>query len=91
MKKKLTPLKAIRARCLDCHGNQVKEVRECPHSDCPLFPYRMGKGGRAMLKPIRAYCLECCGEEKREVKLCTCSENCPLWAYRFGRRPKLYP
>ena len=40
--KVLTPLKAIRAKCLDCSCGQIKEVRLCPMDDCPLYPYRMG-------------------------------------------------
>jgi len=39
----LTPMKAIRAKCLDCSGNQPKEVRLCPVTTCALWPYRMGK------------------------------------------------
>lgn len=38
----LTPIKAIRARCLDCCGGQKAEVRLCPSRKCPLWPYRMG-------------------------------------------------
>ena len=41
-KKPLTPLKAIRAKCLDCCCDQPKEVRLCPCEDCPLYPYRAG-------------------------------------------------
>ena len=39
----LSPLKAIRAKCLDCSGNMKNEVRLCPCSDCSLYPYRHGK------------------------------------------------
>lgn len=39
---KLTPIKAIRAKCLDCSGGQFKEVRLCPVQDCPLYEYRSG-------------------------------------------------
>lgn len=39
----LTPVKAIRAKCLDCSCYQPKEVRLCPVTDCSLWPYRMGK------------------------------------------------
>ena len=39
----VTPMKAIRAKCLDCSGGQPKEVRLCPVSRCPLWPYRMGR------------------------------------------------
>ena len=38
----LTPVKAIRAKCLDCTCNQPVEVRLCTVTKCPLFPYRMG-------------------------------------------------
>lgn len=37
-----SPLKAIRAKCLDCMCDQPAEVRLCPCVDCPLYPYRMG-------------------------------------------------
>lgn len=39
----LTPLKAIRAKCLDCCCGQYKEVGLCPCADCPLYLYRFGK------------------------------------------------
>lgn len=38
----LTPLKAIRAKCKDCCGGQVREVTLCPVKKCTLWPYRMG-------------------------------------------------
>ena len=39
---KLTPIKAIRAKCLDCSNGQFKEVRLCPIKNCPLYEYRNG-------------------------------------------------
>ncbi len=45
-KPSLTPLKAIRANCLDCCAGQRKEVRECHLTDCPLWEYRMGRNPR---------------------------------------------
>lgn len=38
----MTPMKAIRAKCLDCCCDSVLEVKECPMADCPLYPYRLG-------------------------------------------------
>ena len=38
----LTPIKAIRAKCLDCMCGQMNEVKMCPSEDCSLYPYRMG-------------------------------------------------
>ena len=40
---KLTPLKAIRKKCLDWCCQQTVEARECTCTKCPLFAYRMGK------------------------------------------------
>lgn len=41
--KVLTPIKAIRAYCIECSGGMTKEVKLCPVEKCPLYPYRMGK------------------------------------------------
>jgi hypothetical protein len=38
----MTPVQAIRAKCLDCMGGSPAEVRRCPCEDCTLFPFRMG-------------------------------------------------
>ncbi len=43
MEKRLTPIKAIRAKCLDCMGGSAKGVRLCNIPECSLFPYRLGK------------------------------------------------
>ena len=40
--KPLTPVKAIREKCIDCCAGQLVEVRLCPSVDCSLYPYRMG-------------------------------------------------
>ncbi len=39
---KMTPIKSIRAKCVDCCCNQVAEVRLCESKTCALWPYRMG-------------------------------------------------
>ena len=38
-----TPIKAIRAKCIDCCCGDTREVRLCPAEDCPLHPFRYGK------------------------------------------------
>ena len=43
MNKKITPLKAIRANCLDCMIGSYKNVKECKNFDCALYLYRLGK------------------------------------------------
>lgn len=58
---KLTPMKAIRKKCLDCSCGQVKEIRLCPVKSCPLYGYRDGHRpkGREM------------NLETEEIKKCT--------------------
>ena len=47
-----TPLKAIRAKCLDCSGDSANEVKLCPVKWCPLYPYRSGKNPNIKRKPL---------------------------------------
>ena len=37
-----TLAEAARAKCLDCCGGQLREVRFCMALTCPLWPFRMG-------------------------------------------------
>lgn len=37
------PLKAIRAKCLECCGGSPKEVRLCSDAACALHPFRKGQ------------------------------------------------
>lgn len=39
----MKPLQAIKAKCLDCSGNQANEVKLCPVTECPLYLFRFGK------------------------------------------------
>lgn len=38
----MTPLAALRLRCLDCCGGSPDEVRKCMALTCPAWPFRMG-------------------------------------------------
>lgn len=87
---KLTPLKAIRAKCVDCCGDNRKEVSACPVESCPLWKFRAGKRpkegyDKSPLKTIRLYCLQC-GElsSPRDVRLCKVTD-CPLHGHRSGK------
>ncbi|MBF0398628.1 MAG: hypothetical protein HQK78_17770 [Desulfobacterales bacterium] len=40
--KRLTPIRAIRANCIECSCGQLKEVRLCHIKTCPLWIYRTG-------------------------------------------------
>jgi len=88
-----TPLRSIRAKCLDCAAGNDAVVRRCPLDGqrdrlCAFYSFRVGKGtGRGgLLRAIRQYCLWCCNGQRNEVKLCP-STNCAIWPYRFGKRP----
>lgn len=39
----LSPIKAIRSKCVDCTCGHTKEIKECVITKCPLHPFRMGK------------------------------------------------
>lgn len=41
---------------------------------------------KSPLKAIRFNCLDCSGGSAQEVNLCPV-ETCPLWGFRFGRKP----
>ena len=43
IKENRSPGKAIRAKCLDCSGGSSEEVKSCPVTDCPLYPFRRGR------------------------------------------------
>lgn len=45
---KLTPIKAIRLKCLDCCCNSPNEVKACKCNTCALYPYRFGKRPRGI-------------------------------------------
>ena len=38
----LTPMRAIRYKCMECCCFDWAEVRECELTECPLWSYRMG-------------------------------------------------
>lgn len=40
--KRVTPMKAIRLKCLDCCCGSAHEVKLCTVERCPLFPFREG-------------------------------------------------
>ena len=39
----MSPMEAIRAKCLDCTAGSAHEVRCCVAMACPSWPFRMGK------------------------------------------------
>ena len=39
----MSPMQAIRRKCLDCSGQQPAEVRLCEATSCALWPFRAGR------------------------------------------------
>lgn len=39
----ITPVKAIRNKCIDCCCGSKSEVKFCEACDCPIWPFRFGK------------------------------------------------
>ena len=63
--KRTSPLKAIRAHCLECLGYVVSEVADCSAgNDCCLFKFRFGKnlsgkrGSSHAKQPFKTFSLE---------------------------------
>ena len=40
------------------------------------------------IKSIRKYCLYCQNNSHEEISNCTSKDECALYLYRFGKRPK---
>lgn len=57
-----SPLKAIRANCLQCVGGSSSEVKLCTSKTCYLYPFRFGKNPymkkREMTEEQRAAAVE---------------------------------
>ena len=58
----MTPIKAIRAKCLECSNGQYSEVRACPATDCPLYAYRFGHRPKSDEEPAEAVFGEKCAD-----------------------------
>ena len=76
---------AIKAMCLSCGDGGYKDRENCPETECPLWPYRMGecKKGKSMERnlAIKQFCTSCCCDTRQEVINCPC-ESCPLYPYK---------
>ena len=49
---RMSPLRALRLKCLDCCNDSSQEVRLCTAVDCPSWPFRTGKN--PWLSPLSA-------------------------------------
>lgn len=67
MIKKLTPMKAIRLKCLDCCNGQASEVKVCGATECPIYPFRMGR--RPDISPTYDTGRELTDEQREQIAL----------------------
>jgi hypothetical protein len=84
---------AIKDCCLNCSGYDHKEVRDCTHIDCPLYPFRTGTGKqhpKERNRAIRAYCMWCTLDQPTEISLCP-STFCALYSFRGYNRTRKMP
>lgn len=49
MEEHVTPMRAIRLKCLDCMCGSANEVSMCPSISCPLYRFRFGKNPNVKL------------------------------------------
>lgn len=76
---------AIKAKCLSCGDGGYKDRENCPETECPLHPYRLGKceKGKSIERnlAIKQFCTSCCLGCRQEVIHCS-SVDCPLHPYK---------
>ena len=87
----LTPLQAIRTKCLWCCNGSKHEVALCKDEVCPSWPFQFGRKPTAeqrdtALKAIKRKCLDCSGGAKSEVRNCA-RTDCALHPFRQGKNP----
>lgn len=67
------PVKAIRAKCLDCCCGNAAEVKLCPITECALYPFRLGKNpyrtARKMSEEEKAKCIERLAKSRKAAVL----------------------
>ena len=86
VKSTLSPLVAIRSKCLDCAGTW-HEVKHCDLSECSLHLLRFGNQTLeeiSRVKAIRQKCMSCMNGMKEEIKSCIATD-CPLYPLHFGK------
>lgn len=85
-KARRTPLRALRAHCLDCCDGQAKEVRLCPAFLCPLWPWRSGRSATGEIaRPLVGTPLPEAKKRRRRSRFPGRAPTDGLW-HRFEQR-----
>ena len=61
------PVKAIKAKCIDCCCGSQREVKLCTAKECALYPFRMGRNPYRKKKELT--------EEQREALVSRLKQN----------------
>jgi hypothetical protein len=72
-----------------CSEDVKKEVKNCPCTDCSLYPYRFGRGKQEPKErelAIKRECMSCMAGHTFEIS--NCGMNCPLHEFRGYTRPQ---
>ncbi len=75
----ITPMKAIRAKCLDCSCGSANEVKLCPVTKCPLYPFRDGHNPNIAKRELT--------EEQREALKSRLAQNLRLSNRKKSENP----
>ena len=96
---KRSPLKAIRAFCVECQGDSFQAVSECKDTACPFYAYRSGDalpaGQHKPMSAIKAYCFGNCLPGASREAIADCQGNkayagpCPVFPFRLGKNPNI--
>lgn len=77
--KRVSTLKAIRLKCLDCSCGNPYEVKLCPVTGCPLYPYREGHNPYIAKRELT--------EEQREAAKARLAQNIRLRNRKESENP----
>ena len=94
-----SPLKAIRAFCVECQGDSFQAVAECRDLACPFYAYRNGTPPDGQphkpLVAIKTYCSIYCLPDGGRDAVLTCQGDkayagpCPVFPFRLGVNPNI--
>jgi len=89
--RRISPLKALRLKCLDCCNGSAQEVRLCTAVDCSSWPFRMGRNpwvpplsselrAARQKQMLRNRAAETAKADETQAK--TTIENPSMWVYQ---------
>lgn len=71
----MTPIQAIKAKCLDCNCGQEKEIKLCTETNCPLHAFRLGKNPNKQTRNYTPEQREAAAERMRKARAAKTPKN----------------